>query len=334
MSEQVETKKSKLSIKDIVIQLAFLAVGIGLFIYVISKFDFEDIVTQLSQAKIIPIVLVILVSLLGHFIRSLRWKLLMDHSGKANFWNLLFSMQFGYFISLAIPRIGEFIKCFISGETEKKPFSYVFGTMMSERIVDLIILFLLVICAFVFYDDILFQFWAETKVGLLNAWESKKYYIIGGLVLVFVILLPAVNKVSDGEKNEFQLMEGMKTSLLIKQKGLFIVLTLGIWTSYFLTSYLLFFSFTETSTLGLGEGFITMISGTVSRMLPINGGGIGAYHYVTETLLSSLNISGEVAISYALLNHGIQFIFQIVVGIIAVFFLSRKIKLSEINLKI
>lgn len=332
MSE--ETTSKKLNTKDILMQLLFLGIGIALFVFVLKKFDLDDILTTLKSAKVAPIIAVVFISILGHVFRAWRWQLLMNYTGKSNFWNLLFSLQLGYFVSLAIPRIGEFIKCFTSAETEKKPVSYIFGTIMSERFVDLIVFAILTIVALAFYGDFVLDFWTTLKSNFTEGSSSSKYFMIGGLILVFVIIYPMINKMSDGEKNEIQLMEGMKSSILIKEKGLFLFSTVMIWVCYFLTSYILFFSFDGTSNLGFKDGFLAMEGGTLSRMLPINGGGIGAFHFVIENLLTSLGVEGKTSIAYAILNHGIQFFFQIVVGIIAIIFLSRKINLSKISLKI
>lgn len=320
---QENTKKFKS--KDILFQLVFLAIGIGLFVYVIKEFKFEEIVSTLKSAKIAPIVLVVAISLVGHLLRAWRWQLMMDQTGKSNFWNLLFSLQLGYFVSLAIPRIGEFVKCFTSAETEKKTVSFVFGTIMSERIVDFVIFAVLFALAFAFKAEVIYEFWAS----LLDLFKGK-LWMAGVAVAAVVIILPMVNKMSTGESNELQLTEGLKSALKVEQKGYFWFATLAIWGCYFLTSYVLFFCFDPTSVLTMGDGFLTMVGGTVSRMLPLNGGGIGAYHAVITQLLSSMGIDELLGASYAILNHGIQFIFQIVVGVISVFFLSKKVNLKNI----
>ena len=324
-------KTNKITTKDVLMQTVFLAVGVGLLVYVIDQFEFSEIVSTLKGAAIFPIVLVVLVSLIGHLLRAFRWQMMMDQTGKTNYWSLLYSLQLAYFVSLAIPRIGEFIKCFTSAETEKKPVSFVFGTVMAERLVDFVVMLLLFGACVLLYNDILIQFWSEVKVGLLEMWQSKKYFVIGFFVLIIAIMLPSINKMTEGDKNELNLMEGLKTVFNVQNKLSFIGLTVGIWLCYFLTSYLLFWSFSGTAILSLGEGFVTMISGTISRMLPIQGGGIGAYHYVIEKLMTSLGVDSNVGISYAILNHGIQFIFQIVVGIISLVLLSRKIDIKNIT---
>ena len=86
-------KKSKFSIKDLISQLAFLAVGIAIFIYVLSTQDINKIKDTLLGAYLLPILAVILVSLLGHSVRAYRWQIIMDETGKTSFWNLLFSLQ-------------------------------------------------------------------------------------------------------------------------------------------------------------------------------------------------------------------------------------------------
>ncbi len=322
----------QISTKDILLQVLFLAIGVALLIFVLQKFNLEQIVSTLKNVKVWPICLVLVISLLGHLLRSWRWQLMMDTTGKSNFWNLLFSLQLGYFVSLAIPRIGEFIKCFTSAETEKKPVSFVFGTVMAERIIDFAIFAVLLLLAFLFKGDFISEFWVSLKSNFQESNSgTNKYFMIAGIILVFVIIYPMVNKMTDGEKNELQLMDGLKSAINVNQKTAFWTSTMLIWVCYFFTSYLLFFCFDATSSLSWVDGYLTMIGGTVSRMLPINGGGIGAYHFVTENLLSSLGIEKLIGVSYALLNHGIQFIFQIVVGVASVYFLSKKVDLKNIS---
>ena len=325
---------TKLSIKDILTQVVFLAIGIGLFWYVLKDFKLEEIKDTLLSSKIAPIIGVILISILGHVIRGWRWQLLMDETGKTNFWNLLFSLQLGYFVSLAIPRIGEFVKCFTSAETEKKPITYVLGTTLSERIVDLAIMALLVFFAFIIEPSFISDFWATLKAKFPEDNGNQKYYMIGGILLVVFVIYPLIKKMIDGDEKEKQLTDGLKSVFFTKQKGKFIILSLFIWVCYFLTSYLLFFCFDPTSILTLKDGFFTMMGGTVSRMLPINGGGIGAFHFVIENLLESFGVDKTTAVSYAILNHGLQFFFQITVGIIALIFLGSKIDIKKLTLKL
>jgi glycosyltransferase 2 family protein len=324
--------KATITKKDALFQLIFLAIGVAMFVYVFKKFEFNDIVNTLKSAAIMPIIAVVFISLIGHFIRAYRWQLMMNLTGKTNFWNLLFSMQFAYFVSLAIPRVGEFIKCFTTAETEKKPVSFVFGTVMAERMVDFLIFAVLLGFIFIFQGEFLLAFWESLKANFSSGDSgSSKYMFIGVAVLLILVMYPMINKMTEGEKNEMNLMEGLKSVFKVENKIGFWLSTLLIYVCYFLTSYLLFFCFTETSQLTVNQGFLSMIGGTVSRMLPINGGGIGAYHLVIERLLSSFGVQSVVSVSYAFINHGIQFFFQIFTGLIALLYLSKKVDLKNIQ---
>lgn len=319
--------KSIFSLQSILVQAVFLLIGIGLLWLVFQKTDFPVLTQTFRQADLLPIIWVFMVSIGTHVLKAWRWKLLIETESTTGFWNLLFGLQVGYLVSIAIPRSGEVVKCLAVSKTEEKPIGFVLGTMVADRMVEVGTFILLLISLPVFFSDLFAQLWIE--LDLYHLWLSYQVALLMGLLIGLVgltVVIVLVKKLFSDRQKIQQILAGLRTIQKVGSNPLFWCIHIGVWLSYFLTSYLLFFCFEEMRVLLFSDGYLTMLSGTAAKILPLNGGGLGAYHYVIEKLLTLLGTSSHVAISYALLNHGIQLVFQTVVGLIALILLSRRFK--------
>lgn len=319
--------KSIFSVRGLILQGVFLVIGLGLLWLVFQKIDWPTLTQTFKQANYLPLIWVLLVSMGTHALKAWRWKILIETETKTGFWNLLFGLQVGYLVSIAIPRVGEVVKCLSVSKTQKQPMSFVLGTMVADRLVELGTFIVLVGSLPFFYADLFGQLWMD--LALSELWHSHQSALMMGVFImlgVLAVLVVLTKRFFSDQQKIQQLIAGLRTLQKSSSNPVFWMVNGGVWLSYFLTSYLLFFCFEETSVLLFSEGYLTMLSGTAAKILPINGGGLGAYHYVIEKLLTSLGTSTRVAISYALLNHGVQLMFQMAVGTVALLFLGSRLK--------
>jgi uncharacterized membrane protein YbhN (UPF0104 family) len=103
----------------------------------------------------------------------------------------------------------------------------------------------------------------------------------------------------------------------LENKFIFIVYSIGIWFCYFMTSFLWLLAFPELENFGIREAISIFAISTVARSVPIQGGAMGAYHYLVGQGLALFGAGAVVSSAYAILNHGSSAIFQIIVGVIS-----------------
>src|SRR6185369_733092 len=88
-------------------------------------------------------------ALISHIIRALRWKMLLEPTGQnVKFSNSFWSLMSGYLVNLAIPRGGEVSRCYTLFQLEKTPVEISFGTVVTERIADVVCLAMLIALSF------------------------------------------------------------------------------------------------------------------------------------------------------------------------------------------
>ena len=128
-------KKLKTAIKIAL----FIGFGIAIFLLVYKDFDFKEFFSAMSGLNYGWLILASIISLLSHISRARRWQLLLETTGeKPRFTNTFFAVLNAYFANLAIPRLGEVTRCALISRYEKQDFSKVLGTVVSERLLDLI----------------------------------------------------------------------------------------------------------------------------------------------------------------------------------------------------
>lgn len=317
--------KSKIS-KSSLLNIAFAVLAIISLYYAFKNKNLAELAQTLSAANYFWLIPVILSGLLGTFSRALRWRLLLATSEhKVTIAQAFFTLMYGYFINIGTPRLGEFARCAALQETAKVPFAKSFGTVFIERSIDIVCLLIVLFLAFYFQAEFLSDFFYSNIYAPINT-KTGGYaetlflsLIITAFVgfIILIILLKQFNKKQPSNKIILfvkGLIEGITSIFRLQQKWLFLLYTLLIWFSYFLTSYLLFFAFEATENLTVAAAFTVMGVGAIAKSLPVQGGGLGAYHFLVGKLLLLYQLNGISSLAYATLNHGTQLVYHIVLG--------------------
>jgi uncharacterized protein (TIRG00374 family) len=277
--------------------------GLGIFIIWLSLrgLTADERVQILHAFRIANYNWVVLTVFLGvgsHVLRALRWKLLMEPMGYTpSLKNTFFAVMVGYFANMAFPRLGEVTRCGILLRYEKIPFNKSFGTVITERAIDMI--------TFV----ALFFLMIFTQAGTIGHYLNVNIYpklaekfqnpifsrvfilslaLAGVAAIVSVYLLrrriaasSLFNKLS---KIILGFWEGLKSLSQIRQPGLFVFYSLAIWALYFFMIYVCFFCFADTASLTPGAGLSALVLGSVGIM--VTPGGIGLYPaIIQETMI-------------------------------------------------
>jgi uncharacterized protein (TIRG00374 family) len=297
--------------------------------------DFPSIWQHIQEVDLFWVSIIILCSLLCHAVRTLRWQMLLKACGnQVSFWKLFASLMSGYLVNQVVPRFAElFVRCYLLNRSDKVRYGTSMGSILAERIIDTLCLFALLFACFILMSHISFQFFElhihtplTDYFGALPFWKIGAFGV-GLVALLYFILERLQKKVSTASTetkktnvvDEFtdESIQGMAAVLKVENKALFGTYTAVIWMLYFFMTYLWFFSLKETSHLGMKEAFFIWMIGSIGRMVPTQGGGAGAYHYLVIQAFLLFGVTASVAGAMALLIHGLQTILYVLLGSIS-----------------
>lgn len=333
----------------LITSLLSLVACVWLFNKAYAGQDLSKVWEDIRNVNLFWVGMVALASVACHTVRTLRWQLLLKAAGKeVAFIKLFTSLMAAYFVNQALPRVGELLRPYLLNRSDKISYGTTLGSVIAERLIDTFCLLVLLVFCFFFLHHISYHFFeAHIHAPLQGSLGKMPYWKIGAIVLGIGLLLylvmermhkkeqakvteeSPVNKIDEFASES---LSGIAAVLKVEKKWLFFFYTAFIWTMYFLMTYLWFFSMKETSHLGLGAALFIWAIGNIGRMVPVQGGGAGAYHYLVIQAFLLFGISTSVAGAMALIIHGLQTILYVVlgsVGLIAYMLLTGKEKEAE-----
>jgi uncharacterized protein (TIRG00374 family) len=303
-----------------------------LIVYLLFKDQqFPEFIKDLKNANWIWAFLSAVLILISHFFRALRWQLMIIPiaTQKPKLLHAFNALMIGYLANLVIPRAGEIARCAVLSKKENIKVTALIGTVIAERIIDLMMLFLLIIISFFLYADLIVSFIKEFN---LYAFISTDKLIWIGLIILFSIIIILLfrhfgsNSTLYKKLSEIgiQLKEGVLSIQKVNKPILFFFYTAIIWIFYILSSLICFKVLQETSFLDVSAALLTVIAGSFGMIAPIQGG-IGAYHFMVTETLALLNIDKKAGLEFATIIHASQTIAVIIFGLFAL--------ILEINFK-
>ena len=326
--------------------LLFLSIAGILLYFAFREVDFTELWNSFLSARYGFILLYLLFGFLSLMSRSYRWLLLIEPLNyKVSFMNSFYALNTGYLANFAFPRLGEITRCASLSKAEKIPVDKLFGTVIVERIIDLLMVTILMFVLIIFRFDFFGTWLNENIFGPL---ADKLDQSIGGtwILLVFLIGVPiamlalyyAFRKRLSGirfiqKSKSFikGIFDGLKSVLKLKRLWAFLFHTILIWALYWAMTYSAVFALAETAMLKPVDGLFLLVVGTFGFIVPAQGG-IGAYHYIVALGLTLYAIPREVGLAYATITHGAQMIMLILLGLISfmiLFSVQRKIRLNQ-----
>ncbi len=266
------------------------------------------------------LLLMAVVAVVSHLLRAERWRLLLEPSGNTiTLGNSFLSVMVGYLVNLAVPRGGEVSRCYNLYKLEKTPVEISFGTVVVERMVDLLCLVLLIIVSFFVEWKKLKEFINTLPIGSSDSGFQIPVWVYLGL-LVLVGLGVAFYLFRKNEKFQ-KIIVGFKEGLLsifrLRNKGVFIFHSLAIWALYFVMSYFVIKAFPETAGLGFSAVMTLFAVGAIAMAVPLPGGA-GSYHTLVPLALVSLyQMNKTDAVAFVFIFHAWQTLILIVGGVIS-----------------
>ncbi len=305
-----------------------LSVSGALMWYAVRGQDLSRIGHYIREANYFWLSLTLLVSTLGYFSRAYRWQMQLEASqNPAPYWKVYHAMMVGYLANLVLPRAGEVIRCSVLRRTSDVPVQVALGTVVTERVIDVVVLLLLLGSTLLldfktfwgFFNDKLLGGQADTIARNPTPLVIAAIIALGLLASVGYALFRNLEKLrqnklfNKGVVFVKGLLAGVFSVLKLKNKGAFLFHTLFTWLVYYLLDYLAFFCFPETYGLDMKAGLAVLTFGAFGMAAPV-AGGIGPFHVLVQGVLLAYGISKEAGIAYALVVHGAQTLLVVFMG--------------------
>jgi len=295
-----------------------IALGVFLIWYSVSKFtpsDIQSIKTSFATANYWWVALSMFFGVLSHLSRAYRWQFLLEPLGyKPRFANSVMAVLIAYLLNLFIPRSGEIARAVSIKKYEKIPLETAIGTIVAERVADVIMLFSITGIAFFLQTELLGSYlFKENK-------ESSIYIKITFLVL-FPLLGIATYYFLKKSKNPFiqkiftfikGLIDGIKSIITMKKKWAFLFHTGFIWFMYVLMFYTVTFALPETTNLPFAAIIVAFVVGGFSMAL--TNGGLGTYPVFVASALILYNIDDNPARAFGWIMWTAQTLMVIIFG--------------------
>jgi len=288
--------------------------------------NISDINKSFHEINYVFLLLSVLFGIFSHLSRAWRWKYPLNHLGyKPKIYNSFFTTMIGYFANMGIPRSGEILRCGVMSKYENIPFTKLVGTVIAERVADLIILFLCIATVFFIQFDLLKNYFIE--LGLLDKFSPIKLLIIGitFLILIFIFYL-IITKSNRSIFTKIRLFlsgikEGIQSILMMPNRGWFLFHTIFIWLMYFLMFYITFFSLKDIQSVPMGGVFTAFVLGGVS--IAATNGGIGAYPLAISSVLMLYGVEETTGYAFGWAIWTAQTIMIVVLGLISLLLVSK-----------
>lgn len=311
--------------------LFFLGLGIFLIwwsLHQIPDEEFGKFKAALRTAHYWMVIPVFFILAGSHVIRALRWRLLMEPMGYVpSFPNTFFAVMIGYLANLAVPRLGEVLKCTILARYEKVPAEKIVGTIVAERAFDVLCLGIVFIMALIFQFDVVMNSYQNVKTfthaqAVANTGQtdhSKTFLFIGFVVIAifFAIWLLVSQKWKPAyiqiKKIILGIWEGLISAAKLQHKKTFIAYSIIIWLLYIGGTWLGLYA-TDSTGLGFKEAVSCLAFGSIGMI--VTPGGIGAYAYLIAKVLEENGVDYALGIANGTLQWFAQTLIVLSVGFI------------------
>ncbi|MEP5614254.1 MAG: lysylphosphatidylglycerol synthase transmembrane domain-containing protein [Cyclobacteriaceae bacterium] len=299
-----------------------VSVGLAAFLLflVFRNIEWIDFWQKAAAVDYSWVVASVILSIIPYVARAYRWNILLKplgHNLKTS--RTTVAVLIGYLANLALPRLGEITRCGVLNRNDKVPVPDALGTVIVERLIDVLTLLVLMgLSLFIEYERLM-KFLMDAFAGLaLPSWVTVVFPIVA--ILGLAVLIIFIRKQSRKQGKLASIIKGFTNGLLslkdISNPVGFVISTLAIWIAYFLMSYIIVFSLPETSHLNLSAGLMLLITGGIALAIPVQSG-FGTYHGMIAGMLLLYSVEADTGIFLATLLHTSQILAIALFGTIA-----------------
>ena len=314
-----------------------LAVSVGLIVWLFNKVNFHDVMQTIHQGvDFFWIAVMMVITMVSHMIRGVRWGLQLRAAGVKRMpvvceWVTIWG---AYALNLVFPQLGEAWRCVFVSRREKAPLSTVIGTDIGDRGSDLIVVIALLLLALIVAHPEIDAFMTKYAFGerIEKLTETPWLWIGIGLAIgVFWFICHYFKEykwVKNLDTNLSRIWNGFKVIFTMKKWWLYIILTFGIWTCYFLETYVCFYAFPFTRHLidgrmdyGLLPGLVVFVFGSCSMAIPSNGG-LGPWNLAVMFALTLFGLTNTEGTAFSLVMWSFQAMMLIALGLFSAGYIS------------
>ncbi len=292
-----------------------LSLGVFLIIYMYRQFtpqQRDEIAYYFKAADYKYIIISLIIALTGYISRAYRWQYTLRHVGhesplSTNF----FAVCIAYLVNLTVPRSGEMARALVLKKYSNVPFDKGLGTIISERIIDLIILFICIAGTVIIQFDTLKDYLTE-KIPvekLIFYGIIAVIFFLGAMLLFMYSELPLIKKIKIKISG---LTEGALSVFKMPNKWPFLLHSVYIWVSYILMFYVTIYSLPQISDVGFGVVATAFVIGSLA--ITFTNGGFGVYPFVIATILNLYNVPMEAGTAFGWIVWGSQIGLIILLG--------------------
>jgi uncharacterized protein (TIRG00374 family) len=276
---------------------------------------------------------VIVMAILSHMSRAVRWKILMEPMGyKPSTSKTFYAVMVGYLGNTFVPRAGEVVKCTLLSRYEKIPFNKLIGTILVERAFDLVCYIIFIIITILVQITHVSSF-VKKKFSQIASNETglpfwMKLLIIIAVIFIFILFLKWVFKRFSHHRHiisikgfHIGLKEGFSAIARLRNRAWFIFHTIFIWAMYLLQIYIGFSALSATSHLGMVEACSVLSLATLGMI--VSPGGIGAFPLAVQEVLLIYHVDN---VSFGWLIWGVSTAIILIGGLISLGLLVYKYK--------
>jgi hypothetical protein len=318
--------------------IVLLIIGITLLILAFKGQDLNSLISDLQKAHYGWVAASLLTIFLAHILRAFRWRMMISSLGYGtpSLLNTTYAVMIGYLANLALPRMGEVSRCGVINKTDNIPLAKLIGTVIVERVIDLLMLSIFIAFSIFLQFDVISDFLYRNVLLKFNGSVGNLIILIFAsviLIMAFLFLYILMKKKKWGIRNLlYNLFMDLKSGILsvkdLKNKMGFIAGSIGIWLLYWISCYLCFFALNSTSGLGILPALSTLVFSSIGMIAPVQGG-IGAFHWMVSEGLEIYNIPKSEGLAYALLIHSSQTVLILFTGAASLIILMLKPKSIE-----
>jgi uncharacterized protein (TIRG00374 family) len=319
---------------------AFSALAIGLLYWAYKGVSVGEIVGQIINTHWVWIIAALVIEYVSVIFRGIRWNQLLKPLGhQAKTWNAIHAVAFGYCMNDLVPRSGEVARCTLLFKSDKIPVSTLVGTVIVERVIDMVMFALLLLIGILLLP--------KTLSSLMNETRSPGFSIELGFAMLIVITL-GILVLRYILKHTFQnsliekfaaFIRGTWQAFLsvrkIEGKFKFILLTVGIWSTWLAMTWFNLLAVPGCEHMGLNESIFLLICASLAMLAPTPGG-LGAFHSITIIGFIVLGYADEdnasaslLGLTFATVSWSTRTVMEIVSGFIGFLIVSYRIKYEK-----
>ena len=331
--------------KKIISQTLLILLAVGVFILIGLKIDWVATWKSVKNAHMGWFTAGIVVMLISHFLRGWRWNLLLKPAGyPLNPLRAFYAVMIGYLINVATSRGGEFVRCAMAAKSEKAPVPTLVGSVVTERIIDLLVMGLLaMLCLLLQFE----QFWGFFDQYLLQPALNYMVPILVGMACSVAVLFWLKNKKKQtsnhtnhdkqtspqitGQKSNAKetiftkFSGGLQSVFQLENPLAFILASLGIWIGYWLNTYFMLKSLDVTVDFTLANALGVLIFSTLGVIVPLPGGA-GVWGTLAYGLTLIYELPQDQANTFGIYSVAVSNLLMIVFGSISYLLLYLEIQ--------